>query len=128
MVSFVFLFRKGKRHFFLLHCSYIIVSTLNFLICTFICEKHLMTDCFLPSGKGMVLCIEKALANAGVAREDVNYINAHAASTQIGDLIEFRALIRCFGNNPEVKYYSKQWLSFLILILESSFSLCGNFC
>ena len=54
-----------------------------------------MTDCFLPSEKGMVLCIEKALANAGVAREDVNYINAHAPSTQIGDLNEFSALIRC---------------------------------
>ncbi|XWS12187.1 hypothetical protein CRYUN_Cryun37aG0068300 [Craigia yunnanensis] len=59
-----------------------------------------------PDGKGMVLCIEKALSNAGVAREDVNYINAHAASTQIGDLIEFRALIRCFGNNPELRINS----------------------
>lgn len=48
---------------------------------------------------GIVRCIEKALAKAGVAREDVNYINAHAPSTQVGDLIEFAALVRCFGNN-----------------------------
>lgn len=74
----------------------------------------------LASGKGIVLCLEKALANAGVAREDVNYINAHAASTQIGDLIEFRALRHCFGNNPVVKKKKMKkkekkreyWLSF----------------
>ncbi|XVF25256.1 hypothetical protein REPUB_Repub13aG0197600 [Reevesia pubescens] len=59
-----------------------------------------------PDGKGMILCIEKALANAGVAREDVNYINAHATSTQIGDLKELGALIRCFGNNPELRINS----------------------
>ncbi|XP_021293824.1 3-oxoacyl-[acyl-carrier-protein] synthase II, chloroplastic-like [Herrania umbratica] len=59
-----------------------------------------------PNGNGMVLCLEKALADAGVAREDVNYINAHAASTQIGDLREFRALFRCFGNNPELRINS----------------------
>ncbi|GKV09766.1 hypothetical protein SLEP1_g21215 [Rubroshorea leprosula] len=35
-------------------------------------------------GRGMALHIEKALAQSGVAREDVNYINAHAASTQVG--------------------------------------------
>ncbi|XVE88587.1 hypothetical protein DITRI_Ditri19aG0081300 [Diplodiscus trichospermus] len=59
-----------------------------------------------PDGKGMVLCIEKALASAGVAREDVNYINAHAASTQIGDLREFKALVHCFGNNPQLRINS----------------------
>ncbi|XVF74271.1 hypothetical protein PTKIN_Ptkin13bG0096800 [Pterospermum kingtungense] len=40
------------------------------------------------------------------AREDVNYINAHAASTKIGDLIEITALIRCFGNNPVLRINS----------------------
>lgn len=54
------------------------------------------------AGTGVVLCIEKALANSGVCRDDVNYINAHATSTQAGDLTEFQALIRCFGQNPEV--------------------------
>ncbi|XWS20033.1 hypothetical protein CRYUN_Cryun31cG0066600 [Craigia yunnanensis] len=58
-----------------------------------------------PDGKGIVLCIEKALANAGVAREDVNYINSHSASIEI-DLKEFRELIRCFGNNPEQRINS----------------------
>ena len=53
-------------------------------------------------GAGIALCIESALAQSGVAREDVNYVNAHATSTQSGDLKEYQALVRCFGNNPEV--------------------------
>ncbi|KAK9163195.1 hypothetical protein Syun_004097 [Stephania yunnanensis] len=31
-------------------------------------------------------CIEKALVQSGVSREDVNYINAHATSTQASDI------------------------------------------
>lgn len=58
---------------------------------------------YLNSGMGIVSCIEKALAQYGVAREDVNYINAHASSTPVGDLIEYQALMQCFGQNPEVK-------------------------
>lgn len=53
-------------------------------------------------GSGVVLCIEKALVQSGVKREDVNYINAHAASTPAGDLNEYQAILHCFGKNPEV--------------------------
>lgn len=49
-----------------------------------------------------MLCIKNALKQSGVSREDVNYINAHATSTPVGDLKEYKALIQCFGNNPEV--------------------------
>ncbi|KAG2728579.1 hypothetical protein I3760_01G211900 [Carya illinoinensis] len=58
------------------------------------------------SGTEIVVCIEKALANSGVAKEDVNYINAYASSTSMGDLNEYRALIHCFGKNPELKVNS----------------------
>ncbi|XWS18788.1 hypothetical protein CRYUN_Cryun32bG0074900 [Craigia yunnanensis] len=77
----------------------------EFLGGSFVTDAYHLTQPH-PDGKGMVLCIEKALANAGVAREDVNYINAHAPSTQIGDLNEYSALIRCFGNNPELRINS----------------------
>jgi 3-oxoacyl-(acyl-carrier-protein) synthase len=53
--------------------------------------------CNTMSGKGVILCIEKA----GVVKEDINYINAHATSTQMGDLKEFEALNQCFGQNPQ---------------------------
>nr|GLL23351.1 3-oxoacyl-[acyl-carrier-protein] synthase II, chloroplastic-like isoform X1 [Ipomoea trifida] len=57
-------------------------------------------------GTGVILCIEKALAQSGVSREDVNYINAHATSTPAGDLKEYQALVHCFGQNPELRVNS----------------------
>ncbi|KAM7517567.1 hypothetical protein LguiB_016529 [Lonicera macranthoides] len=57
-------------------------------------------------GAGVILCIEKALAQSGVSREDVNYINAHATSTPAGDLKEYNALLHCFGQNQELRVNS----------------------
>ncbi|KAL5703908.1 beta-ketoacyl-[acyl-carrier-protein] synthase II [Ranunculus cassubicifolius] len=59
-----------------------------------------------PEGKGIELCMERALAQSGVAREDVNYINAHATSTKAGDIIEYDAMLRCFGRNSQLKINS----------------------
>ncbi|OIW19342.1 hypothetical protein TanjilG_03476 [Lupinus angustifolius] len=59
-----------------------------------------------PDGAGVILCIEKALAESGISKEDVNYINAHATSTPAGDLKEYQALIHCFGQNPELRVNS----------------------
>ena len=59
-----------------------------------------------PDGAGVVLCIEKALTQSGVSKEDVNYINAHATSTPAGDLKEYQVLIQCFGQNPELRVNS----------------------
>ncbi|KVI12231.1 Beta-ketoacyl synthase, active site-containing protein [Cynara cardunculus var. scolymus] len=52
-------------------------------------------------GTGAILCMEKALSQSGVTREDVNYINAHATSTPAGDIKEFQAIVHCFGKNQE---------------------------
>ncbi|XP_077240930.1 3-oxoacyl-[acyl-carrier-protein] synthase II, chloroplastic-like [Tasmannia lanceolata] len=77
----------------------------EFLGGSFTCDAYHMTEPH-PEGTGIVLCIEKALSQSGVAREDVNYVNAHATSTQAGDLKEYQALIRCFGQNPELRVNS----------------------
>ncbi|GMH03570.1 hypothetical protein Nepgr_005409 [Nepenthes gracilis] len=71
------------------------------------CDAYHMTEPH-PEGVGIILCMEKALADAGVSREDVNYINAHATSTPTGDLKEYQALIRCFGHNPELRVNSSK--------------------
>ncbi|KAK1408531.1 hypothetical protein QVD17_40389 [Tagetes erecta] len=63
-----------------------------------------------PEGRGVILCIEKALSQSGVAREDVNYINAHATSTQAGDIKEYQAIVHCFGQNQELKMNSTKSL------------------
>ena len=44
-----------------------------------------------PDPEGMRRVMELALADAGVAREDVAYVNAHATGTQVGDEAESRA-------------------------------------
>ncbi|CAM6063734.1 unnamed protein product [Sphagnum tenellum] len=77
----------------------------EFLGGSFTCDAYHMTEPH-PDGAGVVLCIEKALAQAGVSRQDVNYVNAHATSTQAGDLQEYKALIRSFGKNAELKVNS----------------------
>jgi 3-oxoacyl-[acyl-carrier-protein] synthase-1 len=50
-----------------------------------------------PSGERVAACIEAALADAGVAPEEVDYVNAHATGTVAGDLAEAAALRRVFG-------------------------------
>ena len=50
-----------------------------------------------PEGSGAALAIRRALADAGVEAEAVDYINAHAASTPLGDLAETKAIKAVFG-------------------------------
>ena len=45
-----------------------------------------------PDGKGAALAMGRALADAGVDLDEVDYINAHAASTPLGDLAETKAI------------------------------------
>ena len=48
-------------------------------------------------GWGVQLCMEQAIKNSGIPKEQVNYINAHATSTQVGDLCEIRGIKKTFG-------------------------------
>ena len=50
-----------------------------------------------PDGSGAVACMELALADAGIAVEDVGHINAHGTSTPLNDLSESRAINKVFG-------------------------------
>ncbi|KAL8498338.1 hypothetical protein ACS0TY_021598 [Phlomoides rotata] len=77
----------------------------EFLGGSFTCDAYHMTEPH-PQGTGVILCLEKALAQSGVSKEDVNYINAHATSTLAGDLKEYQSLIHCFGQNPELRVNS----------------------
>jgi len=52
-----------------------------------------------PEGAGLQLAIENALRASGVKADDVDYINAHATSTPIGDISEAKAIQAIFKNN-----------------------------
>lgn len=51
-----------------------------------------------PEGLGAAKCMEMALRHAKLNPTDVQYINAHATSTPVGDLCELRAIKRTFGD------------------------------
>jgi len=50
-----------------------------------------------PNGEGAVRAMQLALEHARVSPDQVDYINAHATSTDIGDLCETRAIKQVFG-------------------------------
>jgi len=50
-----------------------------------------------PNGKGAVLAMEFALKDAGISKEEVDYINAHGTSTQLNDATETLAIKQVFG-------------------------------
>ena len=50
-------------------------------------------------GVGAMKAMENALRNAGVAAQEVDYINAHGTSTQMGDLAEIAAIKSLFGEH-----------------------------
>jgi nodulation protein E len=54
-------------------------------------------DLTSPDVDGMVRAIEGALAGAGMAAEDIQYINAHGTGTAANDETETKALHRAFG-------------------------------
>jgi 3-oxoacyl-[acyl-carrier-protein] synthase II len=50
-----------------------------------------------PSSRGVRLAMQRALADAKASPDDVDYINAHATSTGLGDLAEVQACAAVFG-------------------------------
>ena len=51
-----------------------------------------------PEGAGAARAVLAALAQAGATPDDVSHINAHATSTPVGDIAEYNALYRVFGD------------------------------
>jgi 3-oxoacyl-[acyl-carrier-protein] synthase-1 len=60
----------------------------------FTCDGEHLTN---PSGAGAVRSMDQALRQARVHPSEVDYVNAHATSTPIGDAVEAAAISKVFG-------------------------------
>lgn len=54
-----------------------------------------------PEGLGAMRCMEMALRHAKLNTSEVQYINAHATSTPVGDVCETKAIKRTFGEHAK---------------------------
>ncbi|HEV8239634.1 MAG TPA: beta-ketoacyl-[acyl-carrier-protein] synthase family protein [Thermoanaerobaculia bacterium] len=61
------------------------------------CDAHHMTASH-PEGEGPARAMAQALADAGLAPEDVDYISAHGTGTPTNDKLETLAVKRAFGD------------------------------
>ena len=52
-----------------------------------------------PEGSAAARAMLSALEHAGARPEDVAHINAHATSTPVGDIAEYNAMLRVFGDH-----------------------------
>jgi 3-oxoacyl-[acyl-carrier-protein] synthase II len=54
-----------------------------------------------PDGQGAVRAMQMALRHGRINPQDVDYVNAHATSTGLGDLCETRAIKTVFGEHAK---------------------------
>jgi nodulation protein E len=59
------------------------------------------TDIVMPSADGAAAAMRQALDDAGLAPQDVDYVNAHGTGTQANDVTESRAIRLAFGAHAE---------------------------
>ena len=52
-----------------------------------------------PEGLGAILVMKRALAEAGMKPEELDYINVHGTSTPVGDISESKAIKEVFGEH-----------------------------
>ncbi|MDR0870297.1 MAG: beta-ketoacyl-[acyl-carrier-protein] synthase family protein [Planctomycetaceae bacterium] len=63
-------------------------------------DAYRITDMH-PEGRGAVGCIQRALTDAGLSVNDIDYINAHGTSTTVNDRTETLAIKTVFGDKAK---------------------------
>jgi 3-oxoacyl-[acyl-carrier-protein] synthase II len=64
-----------------------------------------------PGGEGAQRAMKMALRDAGIAADQVDYINAHGTSTPVGDIAESQAIASVFGAHATDKKATGLWVS-----------------
>jgi 3-oxoacyl-[acyl-carrier-protein] synthase II len=60
-------------------------------------DAYRITDIH-PEGRGAIACMRMAIADAGLASGDIQYVNAHGTSTAVNDRVETVACKQVFGD------------------------------
>ncbi|NQY30028.1 MAG: beta-ketoacyl-[acyl-carrier-protein] synthase family protein [Flavobacteriaceae bacterium] len=86
-----------------------------------------------PNVEGPAKAMRKALEQAGVKASEIDYVNAHATSTPVGDANEARAIFEVFGENGPLVSSTKSmtghecWMAgasevvYSVLMMQNSF-------
>ncbi|PHS04290.1 MAG: beta-ketoacyl synthase [Kordia sp.] len=86
-----------------------------------------------PNVEGPAKAMRKALEQAGVKASEIDYVNAHATSTPVGDANEARAIFEVFGKNGPLVSSTKSmtghecWMAgasevvYSVLMMQNSF-------
>lgn len=86
-----------------------------------------------PSDDGSLIAMTRALASAGITADDVDYVSAHATSTQQGDMYEAKALSRLFEGKHALISSTKGmtghecWMAGASEVIYSTLMLHSNF-
>ena len=86
-----------------------------------------------PSDNGSVIAMSRAIKDAGIALDDIDYINAHATSTLQGDMYEAIALDRLFRGQRALISSTKSmtghecWMAGASEIVYSTIMMQNNF-
>jgi len=68
------------------------------LSCASSCDaRHIVQ----PDSVGQVKAVRKALAAAGLAPGDIDYVNAHGTATELSDIVESASLREVFGAHTD---------------------------
>lgn len=82
-----------------------------------------------PDGDGVINAVKMALESSDVKPEDVDYINAHATSTPMGDTAELKAIKAVFGPNARTEISSTKGITghglSLAGVMEAGFTALG---
>lgn len=54
-----------------------------------------------PEGLGAARAMEMAISDAGISKDEINYINTHGTSTDLGDIAETIAIKKVFGDRAK---------------------------
>ena len=86
-----------------------------------------------PSDDGCVIAMQRAMDDAGVSADEIDYINAHATSTHLGDMYEAIALNRLFNGKHALISSTKGmtghecWMAGASEVVYSTLMMQNNF-